>query len=242
MTFALIITRSELRMLSRDPGPFVILVFMPLVLMAFIESAFGAAQAVPGMAVMFSFFLVTTVGIGIFREYAWGTWDRLRVSQAGTAEILAGKSTAPFLVSLAQFAVLFAAGRLIFGLQIEGTIFGLALVAGSLAICLVAIGMASVAVSRSFQQLTTFNNLGTLVLAGIGGAITPYESLPTWAQHLAPASPCYWAMRGFKSAIRPGGGLSDVAPSIGVLLGFAIGAAVLALWRMRLDEAKTGWM
>lgn len=242
MTYAATIARSELRMLSRDPGPFVILVFMPLVLMAFIEPAFGADQAVPGMAVMFSFFLVTTVGIGIFREFAWGTWDRLRASRASAMEILVGKSVAPLVVSFLQFLVLFTAGRIAFDLQVRGSVAGLALVAVALSVALVAIGLASVAVAKSFQQLTTFNNLGTLILAGIGGAITPFHSLPSWSQHLAPVSPCYWAMRGFKSAIRSGGTLGDVVPAVAMLIGFAVLASGIALWRLRFDEAKTGWM
>src|SRR5437763_17171855 len=96
--------RQELRVLRSDPTPVIVLVAMPLVLMAFIKPAFrsalvtsghpqanGAEQAVPGMAVLFAFFLIGFVSFAFFRDHGWTTWDRLRASRARPAEIMIGK-------------------------------------------------------------------------------------------------------------------------------------------------------
>src|SRR5437868_9051419 len=51
------------------------------------------------------------------------------------------------------------------------------------------------------SQLNAFSNLGAMVLAGVGGALAPTSALPSWARTLAPATPSYWAMRGFRQVI-----------------------------------------
>lgn len=92
---------------------------MPLVLMAFLAPgskallqaqgyahAGGAEQAVPGMTVMFSFFVIGVIGIQFYREQGWGTWDRLRIA-SGTMEILIGKIAPGLLLLLAQLVVVF---------------------------------------------------------------------------------------------------------------------------------------
>src|SRR5947209_9183011 len=84
------VARHELRLLRRDPVFLLTFTLMPLIVMAFIKPAFrymlaaqngarvnGAEQAVPGVAVMFSMFLVGSVGFAFFREYGWGTWERV---------------------------------------------------------------------------------------------------------------------------------------------------------------------
>src|SRR4051794_40514627 len=84
--------RHSTRLAVRDVPSMVILVFMPLLLIVFLRSTFGPAlvhegyktangaeQAVPGMAVMFAFFLVPQVGYSFYREHSWRTWTRLRL-------------------------------------------------------------------------------------------------------------------------------------------------------------------
>ena len=119
---------QDLKILRADPMPAIMLIVMPLLLMPFLKPAFivvlhmeghrsatGAEQVVPGMAVTFGFFLVGNVSLGFYREHAWKTWERLRASAAGTAEILAGKMVTPLLQAIAQFGLLFGLGGLLMG-------------------------------------------------------------------------------------------------------------------------------
>src|SRR5881394_3880522 len=114
------VARHELRLLRRDPVFLLTFTLMPLVVMAFIKPAFrylvmaprgrnlnGAEQAVPGAAVMFSMFLVGSVGFAFFRKYGWGTWERVRASWATPAEVMLGKVVVPLLQSALQLSVLF---------------------------------------------------------------------------------------------------------------------------------------
>src|SRR4051812_3749947 len=85
------LARLNVRIMLRDRAPLILIVVLPLLLIAFIKplvepalraegvkDGTGAEQAVPGMAVMFLFFLVTFLGYALFQEHAWRTWDRLR--------------------------------------------------------------------------------------------------------------------------------------------------------------------
>jgi ABC-2 type transport system permease protein len=233
---------------------FIVLVAMPLLLILFVRPiwryvltgqgyahANGAEQAVPGMAVMFAFFFVGSVGFSFFREHGWGTWDRLRASQARPAEIMMGKVAPLLLIAAAQQAVLFLAGAALFGLRIRGSIVALIVVAASFAVCLVAFSVAVVAVARSIQQVNLVQTLGTMLFAGLGGALAPTALLPGWARAMSPATPSYWALRGYRSVILNGGALPSVVLPAGALLAFAAGFTFLALWRFRFEETKVSW-
>jgi ABC-2 type transport system permease protein len=81
-----------------------------------------------------------------------------------------------------------------------------------------------------------------MVLFGaIGGALVPLNVLPGWARTIAPVTPTYWAMRGFRSVILDAQGLNGVAMPIAVLLAMTLLFAVVALRRLRFDETKIGW-
>lgn len=250
------VAKHDLRVLRSDPAFLVIMTVMPLIVMAFIKPAFGtaavpfgggaagradgAAHAVPAVTVMFAFFLVGNVGFGVFREHGWNTWERLRASPAAPAEVMAGKVVVPLLTLALQLVVLIGLGGVLFDLRVHGSLVAMAAVAGALALCLVAMGLFLLAVAKTIMQLNAVSNLGAMLFAGLGGAIAPISVLPGWARAVAPSTPSYWAMRGFRDVIG-GGGLADAALPVAVLLGFAVVFAALAALRFRFDDVKVSF-
>ena len=240
--------RHELRVMLADKESLVILTLMPLVMMAFFKpvarlalvgrnpSANGSEFTVPGMTTMFAFFLVGFIGFAFFSERQWNTWERLRASPASNGEILIGKVVPAMLLCLVQQVLLFSAGFLLFGLRVRGSILALVLVSFALTVCLVSVGVLMAALLKTQQQLNALSNLGAMILAGISGALVPLSVLPGWARTVAPIAPQYWAMRGFRSTILDGQGVSGVALPVGVLLGFAVVAGAIALLRFRFDD------
>ena len=242
--------RHDFRVQWSDKSALISLTVMPLVMMAFFKplarlaltdenpTANGSEYTVPAMTTLFAFFLVGFVGFSIFSEHRWNTWERLRASQASNAEILAGKVVPAMTICMVQQSVLFGAGYVLFGLRVRGSVLGVALVCLALSLCLVALGVLMAALLKTEQQLNALSNLGAMILAGISGALVPLSVLPGWAQTIAPATPQYWAMRGFRSVILDGEGVSAVALPVAVLLALAAAAALLALLRFRFDEPK----
>src|SRR4051812_34056360 len=110
-------------MLARQLPLLIGAVVMPLVVMVFLQPTFrlalkqsgypsanGAEQAVPGVAVMFSFFLVGLVALAFLREHGFGTWDRLRASPASSGQIILGKLGPLAVTAAVQQATLFGVG------------------------------------------------------------------------------------------------------------------------------------
>jgi len=248
------ITRNELRLLRRDPTPLVILIAMPLLIVPILRAtcravlvvsghphASGSDFAVPGQAVSFIFFLAPTIAFTFFREHGWRTWARLRASCGNSAEILLGKALPMLAVGALQLALLFGVGVAVLDLHVPGSAVGVALLCLALLLCVVALGLALTAVFRTMQQLNAFGYLGATFFGMLGGAFVPLAMLPSWARAVAPATPQYWAMRGLRSLILDGKGTSAVGLPVAVLCGYALLFVIIALWRLRFDDAKVGW-
>lgn len=248
------IMRHEFRILFRDPSFLIVMIAMPVVVMAFMSRVFrfalvaegyqganGSEQAVPGITVMFSFFLVGSVGFVFFREHGWFTWDRLRASRARPFEIMAGKVAPVLAHAIVQQALLLGFGVVLFGLKIRGSLLGLTAVMVALGICLVTLGTLVTAITKTAAQQQVVSQVGTMFFAGLGGAMAPVSSLPGWARAIAPGTPSYWAMKGFRTIVLDAGGLFDVAEPILILLAFSVAATVLSLWRFRFEETKLSW-
>ena len=62
-------------------------------------------------------------------------------------------------------------------------------VAAALVLMEVALGFMLLSLCRSVLQLNAATNIGAMVLGGIGGAVTPIDTLPGWAQAIAPFTP-----------------------------------------------------
>lgn len=245
----------ELRSLARDPFPFIVLIAMPTIVMAFVRPAFrvilhgegftsanGAELAVPGMAVMFSFFLVGNVGLLFFREYTWTTWERLRSTQVSLVEVVFGRCGPYLALALVQQTALFVIGGAAFGLHVDGPLWLLAPIAFALALCLVSCGVAAVAVFRTAQQVNAFQTLGTMAFAGLGGALTPAALLPGWARTVAPVTPTYWAIRAYQTVILTPANASDIVRPCAVLLVMTAIFTSIALARLRFEQRKVGWI
>ena len=244
------LVRHELRVMMGDKESIVVLMVMPLIMMAFFKpvarlalvgndpTANGSEFTVPGMTTMFAFFLVGFIGFSFFAERQWNTWERLRASPATNAEILVGKVVPAIMMCLVQQITLFSAGYVLLGMRVRGSVLGVVLVSLALTMCLVSVGVLMAALLRTQQQLNAINNLGAMILAGISGALVPLSVLPAWARSVAPIAPQYWAMRGFRSTILDGGGVSSVLLPVAVLLAIGAACGTIALLRLRFDDVE----
>ena len=129
------VARTSWRLQMRDPAPIIAMTLLPLVLIAFLvqsakaqlvlegyPNASGADQVVPGFAVLFAFLSVEQVVSLFYREYAWGTWDRLRTTPASTADIVTGKVVVRFVVGPVQTTLVFVFGAALFGYLVFGDV------------------------------------------------------------------------------------------------------------------------
>ena len=251
---SLAITRNEVRILRRDPSPLILVIVVPLIVVTILRTAIqasldlagfhnvpGSNFEVPAEIVTFAFFIPAFTAIAFFREHGWGTWDRLRSSPATASEILLGKVLPSVGLGVLQIGVVVAIGILLLGMDVRGSILGFLVIASALVVCVSTAGLAMTALCRTVQQVNAVANAGSVGLAAVGGALVPLFTLPIWIRHLAPATPQYWAMRGFNSVVLDGRGISSAWVPTLVLLAFSLGFSALAAWRLRFGEQKVGW-
>jgi len=99
---------------------------------------------------------------------------------------------------------------------------------------LLALGLALATVLRSVAELAAVQDVGGLVLTGLGGALVPLSLLAGWVRHVAPVSPGYWGVRGITAALTADS--AGVWRSVAVLLTVAAAAFVISVRRVR-----SGW-
>lgn len=247
------IARTTWRLQLRDPGSSVIMTLLPLILVPLLNpsakaqlilsgypNASGAEQTVPGLAILCAFLSVEQVTTLFFREHAWGTWDRLRASAASTADIVTGKVVVRFLIQLAQTAIVFAVGALIFGYRPNGSVLAIGIVVIVFTAMLVAFGVMLVALFRTMDQADTVGMLVGMLLAGLGGALAPVASFPGWVQSLAHVSPAFWVLDALRRLTLDSAHLTDVMPAIIGTLAFTAGFALIAAVSFRSNAMKVG--
>jgi ABC-2 type transport system permease protein len=198
-------------------------------------------HTVPGMACLFGFFSIAIVGFAIFREHGWRTWPRLRAAGVRGPALLAGKLVVPAGLLVLQHVVLFGFGVAFLGFRVNGAWLAVALLALAFAVMVLAAGLAAAAALGTVQQLNAVTNLGTMLLAGLGGALVPVMELPKWVQPVAVVSPVNWAMDGYRGVILDGLGVADIERSLAAMTGLAVMLTAFALWRLRRDTPKRTW-
>ena len=102
---------------------------------------------------------------------------------------------------------------------------------GAWVLMLLALGLALATVLRSVAELAAVQDVGGLVLTGLGG---PLSLLAGWVRHVAPVSPGYWGVRGITAALTADS--AGVWRSVAVLLTVAAAAFVISVRRVR-----SGW-
>jgi ABC-2 type transport system permease protein len=235
-----VLVKHNFALLLREPGPLISRLVQPLVLMTLMRPLYvaalarygtqtGTSQVVRGMLVLYSLLALSVVGGSIMAERTWRTWDRLRVTPARPGELLLGKAIPAFTLLALQQAVVISFGVVVFGLSVRG----LVLVAGAIAcwaVALLGIGTTLGSMLRSQNELQMAYDIGGVVLSALGGAMVPLNTLPRWAQAIAPASPGYWAMSALRSAML--GQAAGTLRAACVLLTVGIVTGSLAAWRV----------
>lgn len=177
---------------------------------------------VPGFTVLFTFFLVLTVGWVFVAERRQGTLKRLRTAPITRAEILLGKLLPCFVLSLGQGVFLLVAGRLLFGMRWGPDTWALPVQAGWLLLVvfstsLAAMGLAFLvaALARTEIQVALYGAVPMLVLALIGGCVLPREMMPERTQKLTLLTPQGWALDAYRELLA---GPTTYEPNLQIVL------------------------
>lgn len=241
--------RHNTILLLRDPGALASRMILPLAFLILLHPLYEAAQghrggvtqAVIATVVTFSLLALSIVGGSILTDRIWHTWERVRMTAARPAEVLAGKVIPALGVLLLQQGLIIGFGAAL-GLRLAAprplglALLGLATLAWSAT--LLGLGALIGVLARSMSELSAAYDIGAMILSSLGGALVPLTAMPSWVRDIAPASPGYWAVTALQAALRGDAGRTLTAAA--ALAGFAAGAALLAAMRTSRTGGRSG--
>jgi ABC-2 type transport system permease protein len=151
--------------------------------------------------------------------------------------LLAGKIVSGALISLLILGACFAFAIAVFGVRIDGSVFGFAAVSVACALMASTFGVLVAALGNTPATARGVTTLAVLMMVMLGGAWVPTFIFPAWLQRLTIVVPVRWAVDGLDAMTWRGiGPVGAVVPTL-VLLGFAAVFALVAMARFRWDEA-----
>jgi ABC-2 type transport system permease protein len=182
-----------------------------------------------GMAVFFLFFTVQFGVTSLLEERSEGTLARL-AAPISRASILGGKLLVSFLLGAISMAVLVVATSLLFGAN-WGNPLGVAVLIVAAIVAAMGIMALVATLAKNAEQAANWQSVVAVVLGLLGGTFFPVSQAPGVLSTLTFLAPQAWFLRGLGDL--RGGSLSVVWVPVLAMLGFAVVAGGVALFRLR---------
>ncbi|MCW2888712.1 MAG: transporter permease [Streptosporangiaceae bacterium] len=179
---------------------------------------FGAAQT-----------LVTWRTKGILR--------RLQLSPVPIRNVFAARVAVSLGVALIQTAVFLSVAQLpVFGLKLAGSWWMSIPVVLAGVLAFLAIGMVVGASAKTQDSAQTLIQMIVFPMVFLGGSFFPLDNAPSWLQTVSYAVPLRYLNEGMLNVMGRGLGPASALPQIGVLLGIALVATLVAMRLFRWDD------
>ena len=193
-------------------------------------------QTSPGMLVQFAIFgLVSSAQILVLERKA-RTLQRMITTAVKPWQIIAGHLLAMFALGLLQTALLIVFGQLVLGVDYLREPAGTLLIAVALSLWVSSMGLLIGVFAQEDQQVVLFSMIAMFLFTGLGGAWFPLEGAGKAFSTIGHLTPAAWAMDGFQNILIRGLGLASAWRPTGVLLAYAAGFFLLAVWRFKAGE------
>lgn len=193
------------------------------------------AQASAGQ--MITWVLVPLLGTSWLFAYErqLGTLRRLLSTPGRKGTFLLGAISSQMVAGLLQMVLLVGFGIFVLDLPWGRSPLALLLLLVAFGLAAVALGAALGTVIRTERQANGVSLMLGMALALLGGCWYPIELFPPAVQTAVRVLPTTWAMQGSLDLIVRGGGVMEILPEVGVLLGYAVVFFVVGVGRFRWE-------
>lgn len=184
------------------------------------------ALTVLGVFPMLVMFLVTSVVMQ--RERATGTLERLWTTPLHRADLLVGYAAAFSLMAVAQSLVLCAVSYWFLGVETEGSAAWVLVISVLDAVVGVALGLLTSAFARTEFQAVQFMPIVIVPQFLLCGLLVARDQLPDVLRWISDVLPMSYAVDALGDLRTESEVTGDFAVDLAVLVGFGVGALVLA--------------
>jgi ABC-2 type transport system permease protein len=207
VTFALATARRILTQLHHDRRTVAMMILVPSLLLVLLRFVFNTAQAfsaaAPALLAVFPFaimFIVTS--ITTLRERTTATLERLMTMPIGKFDLLFGYAIAFGLVAVVQVLVATGISLTWLGLEIDGSVWLLMLIAVLDALLGTALGLLASAFARTEFQAVQFMPAIVMPQVLLCGLFAPRESMTPVLEWLSNVMPLSYAVDALESVTR----------------------------------------
>jgi len=162
-----------------------------------------------------------------------GKFRRLAVTPLPKWIFLLGQVLHRLTLTILQAAILLLVGRLVFGIQNQGSFSLLLLVMALGTGCFMAFGFALSSFADTSEGYAAISNLVFLPLMLLSGVYFTLDSAPGWLQHTVALLPLAPFIRALRAVFNDGAGLAGHGLGLGIVAAWGFAAFLLALRRFR---------
>ncbi|GAA1916900.1 ABC transporter permease [Microbacterium aoyamense] len=227
-----------LRQLSHDPRSIALMIIAPSLLVGLFAWLFSDQDGVfnqfggPILA-LFPFivmFLITS--ITTLRERRSGTLERLMTTPIAKADFILGYALAFGLMAVVQAVITVTFAVWVCGLEVEGPVWQLGLVAVVDALLGTALGLLASAFARTEFQAVQFMPILVFPQIILGGLFMPRDQMPQALEVISDFLPLSYAIDTI-NAVTAGDDGWDVWRPLLIVVAFAVGSLILASLTLR---------
>ena len=190
-------------------------------------------QASPGILVQFAIFGLVTSAQILVQERKTRTLQRLMTTAMKPWEIVAGHMLAMFALTFLQTAMLVVFGQLALHVNYLHEPLGTLLVSVALGLWVASMGLLIGVIAKADDQVILYSMIAMFLFSALGGTWFPLEAAGGAFASIGKAMPSAWAMTGYQNILIRGLGLESAWMPTFILLAYALGFFVLAVWRFR---------
>ena len=190
-------------------------------------------QASPGILVQFAIMGLVSSGQILVQERKTRTLQRMMSTSMRAWEIIAGHTLAMFAVVFMQIALLVVFGQLALSVDYMHAPLGTLLVSVALSLWIAAMGLLIGTLVKDDSQVVLFALMAMFILSALGGSWFPLEVSSGAFAAIGRTLPSAWAMTGYQNILIRRLGLESAWTPTLVLMAYALGFFVLAVWRFR---------
>ncbi|WP_067466926.1 ABC transporter permease [Actinomadura macra] len=234
--------RRILAQLKNDHRTLGMLIGVPSLLMILLRYVFDQPalfdRVGPMLLGLFPFlimFIVTSVAT--LRERTGGTLERLMTMPAGKLDLLFGYALAFGVITLVQVGVVLLISLTWLGLDLNGSLASLVLVAVLDALLGMALGLFASAFARTEFQAVQFMPAFVLPQMLLCGLIVPRDDMASWLEAISKVLPLTYAVEGMQEISRMPDFTGTLAVDVAVIAGFTIVALLFGAATLRRRTA-----
>ncbi len=162
-----------------------------------------------------------------------GKFRRLAVTPLPKWIFLLGQVLHRLTVTVVQAAILLLVGRLVFGIQNQGSFLDLLLIMTLGTGCFMAFGFALSGFAETSEGYAAISNLVFFPLMMLSGVYFTLDAAPAWLQQAVAVMPLAPFIRTLRAVFNDGAGLAGHGLGLLIVLAWALAAFALAVRRFR---------